>query len=345
MNWISMALLMLLTAPIAALAAEDAPGESVEIAYREQVKNFWGEREATLHFVVSAKEAFAGELNWSLHAAGRTLISRNSAIEVVAGGQTDVEVRYTLPAVKDAVVYPIELRVWTGAKGKAPTAELRDTVYLFGANPFADRAEWLKSLKIHLFDPEDKTADAFEKLEVPFGRVTNLAAIDDLHEEVLIIGEDVEWKDYGELGPMLLSAAARGVSVLCLASADAELALPAVKQGEPGVVTRLSFRQTDVIHDFDKRLSLQWTGEHAAIYRSLALVAENDQVLARAAEPESGWPWMEVRFAQRDNQSSALVWCGLGLIRSWEESPTPRYLLLNWLEKSAQHKDQGQKER
>jgi hypothetical protein len=335
MSRISLVLFLLLAA-IPVRAADDEVGELVQITYREQITNFWAEREVKLHLVVSAREALAGELNWSLHAAGRTLISRMSAIEVAADGKAEVEIRYTLPPVKDAVIYPIELRAWAGGMGKEPAAKLQERFYLYGPNPFADRQEWLKSLKCHLFDPENKTAEAFEKLEIPFERITNLATIEDLRDGVLILGEDVAWDDYGQLGPTLLGAAARGVNVLCLSSPQAEIALPTAKRGEPTAAQQLSFRQTDMLRDLDKRLSLHWTGEHPVVSQSLALVAENEQLLARAVAPELGWPWMEVRFPKRAGKPSVLVWCGLGLIRSWDESPTPRYALLYWLEKTGE---------
>jgi hypothetical protein len=338
MNRVPLTIFLLLPA-LPVLAADDESGETVVITYREQITNFWGGREVKLHLVVAAQEALAGELNWSLHAAGRTLISRTSQIRIAAGGKTEVEVRCTLPPVNDAVIYPIELRAWAGMWGPEPAAELRERFYLFGNNPFAERKDWLKSLKIQLFDPENKTAEAFEKLEIPFERITNLATIEDIPEGVLIIGEDVEWEDYGELGPVFLAAAARGVNVLCLSGAKAEFPLPTSKQGEPTTAKQLSFRQTDVLRDLDKRLSMHWTGEHAVVSQSLTLVAENDQVLARAVAPDLGWPWMEVRFPQQAGRPRALVWCGLGLIRSWEESPTPRYVLLNWLEKTGQQED------
>jgi hypothetical protein len=123
------------------------------------------------------------------------------------------------------------------------------------------------------------------------------------------------------------------VNVLCLSGVKAEIPLPTAKRGEPTTAQQLSFRQIDVLRDLDERLSMHWTGEHAVVRQSLQLVAENDQVLARAVAPAFGWPWMEVRFSQQAGKSSVLVWCGLGLIRSWEESPTPRYVLLSWLEK------------
>ena len=344
MNKVPLAFLLLATAPV--LTADDDVGKPVEITYREQITNFWGEREVKLHLVVSAQEAFAGELDWSLLAAGRTLIRRTSEIEVAAGGKAEVEVRCTLPPVKDGVIYPIELRAWAGVMDKEPAAELRVRFHLYGTNPFADQQEWLRSLKCQVFDPEHKTAEAFENLEIPFERITNLATIEDLRGGVLIIGEDVAWEDYGKLGPTLLSAAARGVNVLCLSGANAEFPLPTAKRGEPTTAQQLSFRQTDVLRDLDKRLSMHWTGKHAAVSQSLELVAENNQVLVRSAvAPEFGWPWMEVRFPQQAGKTSALVWCGLGLIRSWEESPTPRYVLLNWLEKTSEQKDRERESR
>ena len=303
--------------------------EPINIVAREQPTNFFGEQEVKLTFNIPAAEAFEGRVQWRLVTAGRTLASRDDALSLAAGESQAVEVRHKLPPVKEGVVFPVELTITVvAAKGVEPAAELKTPLYLFGGNPFVDRTQWLESLHIQLFDPVEATAKAFTALELPYTSVTNLDTLADLKTGVVIVGEGVAWEDYGDLGGLLLAAASRGVSVICLAPGDAELSLPL---GSPGdaAPARITLRRRDVIREFDKRLALVWSADRSVELRDLSIAAHKDDILGHAAEPGSGWPWVEVQY---NKPQARLVWCGFGLIRSWDESPSPRHLLLSLLE-------------
>jgi hypothetical protein len=312
-----------------AFASTALGDESMRIVAHQQATNFFGEQEAKLRFDLVAPEAYEGRVQWRLMAAGRTLASRDEAVSLAPGKAHIVEFRHKLPPVKEGVVFPLELHIAiAAAKGDDPEAELQTSLYLFAANPFADRKQWLESLQIQLFDPMEATSKALTALEIPYASLTNLETLSDLKSGVLIVGEGIVWGDYGELGKELLAAAHRGVSVICLAPAAGELHLPFDSPGD-AAPARISLRRTDVIRELDKRFSLVWSAERAIELRDLTIAAEKDAIVGKATEPGHGWPWVEVQY---EKPQARLVWCGLGLIRSWDESPTPRYLLSRLLE-------------
>ena len=71
---------------------------------------------------------------------------------------------------------PAQHRGLRGGRSKNRRPEHVKKVWIFPRDPFADRSEWLKGLKITLFDPEGKTADVLEKAHVPFKFTKNTSA-------------------------------------------------------------------------------------------------------------------------------------------------------------------------
>ena len=71
-----------------------------------------------------------------------------------------------------------------------------------------------------------------EKARVPFTFTKNIAALDELREGLLVIGEGTAWRDYRALGEAAVKAAARGVPVLCLAPGEGRLVLPGTAGAE-----------------------------------------------------------------------------------------------------------------
>jgi hypothetical protein len=198
-------------------------------------------------------------------------------------------------------------------------------LWIFPRDPFADRSEWLKSLKITLFDPEGKTAEVLEKIRVPFTFTKNTSALDELSEGLLVIGEGTAWKDYRSLGETMVKAAARGVPVLCLAPGEGTLVLPGTEGADLPAPESLTLRQEDIITELDKRLdATAWPPAGKIAASRLAIKSDRDQVVAEVSQAARAWPWLEMRYPAPKGR---LLICGFGIIRQWEATPAARYLL------------------
>jgi hypothetical protein len=300
----------------------------VEIAARDRWTNVFAEKDIELRFTVTVPAGFKGRAAWSLTSGeGRTL-SRPGEAAVAR----EVKVRLRTPAVREGYILPASLTVLVQADGaKEPAATLVQPLWIFPEDPFHDQKEWLKELKITLFDPSQKTAAVLEKANVPFDLKRDVDALAGLSEGVLIVGEGVSFREERGLAERMSRLAAAGVPVLCLAPAEGSLPLPGA-DGEGPSPGSLELRRQDVIGRLDKRLdSSAWAPEGKVLASSLHLRAEEGKVVAEVGAA-GGWPWLEVEYPQ---SKSRMIVCGFGLLAAWEVHPTPRFLCARLLHRLA----------
>ena len=284
------------------------------------------------HFGVTGRKAFRGLAGSALTVDGCTIARHEEPIAVEPDKEGRITVRFDIPPVKEGVVVQALLSVslYVQNAGK-PEASLRKTLWVFPRTPFADRAEWLKQLKIHLFDPAGKTREILEKAGVPFAEAGNAASLAELREGMVIIGEGTSFEDHRGLPEIMVRAAAKGVPVLCLAPSEGRLVLPGTEEAELPKPTALALRGNDVITELDKRLdALAWPPDGKVATRTMTVKADRGRVVAEMAEGGAAWPWVEARFAERRGR---LIVCGFGIIRAWEAGPSPRFLFARLLER------------
>ena len=305
-------------------------GNEIRITSREKWSTVFGDSKVTLRFDVTSQEPFDGVFRWSFSANGRTIDAGESAVDAAAGHPAKAEVPLRIPTVKDGVIFETQLSVSVTARGqREEIVTLRRPITIFPRNPFFQRSSWLQELSISLFDPEEKTAEVFQSAEIPFKRIRNVATLDGLEEGLLVVGEGVSLLRNRSLSELLTAVAARGVPVLCLAPRDGKLALPIAEDEARSLPRSVVFRGTDVITELDKRLDArQWMSGGDVAASRINLRSDRGRVVGEVSDAPRGWPWIEVRFG--DN--SSLVYCGFGVIRRWDDGPTPRFLLARLFE-------------
>jgi hypothetical protein len=324
-------------APLAR-GADDKPA----IDPQEKWSNVFGGRPVEFHFAVKAPKAFVGRAEWHLTIADlRKVAGDKKEIKAQPDQPAKLEIRLPVPPVKEGVIQAAKLQVALFADGKEkPDAVLVKPLWIFPENPFTDRSRWLKDLKIVLFDPEKKTAEVFKQTNIPFEERTNVAALGEIKNGTLIVGEGISFKQFPDLPEALTRAASGGVVVLCLVPAEGTLTIPGIDPEAPAPASLVWKRQT-VIQEFDHRLDAQaWSGGEP-VGSSIAVQAREGRVVGVVSRNAAGWPWLEARFAPSKGK---LVICGFGLIERWQASPTPRFLLARVLE-TLTAKDEGALER
>jgi len=313
--------LLCLYSPAASQAAD-----GTTIVPVEKWSNVFSGADVKFYYTFQTAQAFDGRLDWSLSVNRRTVEHGQVPLQALAQRATEVTVALNVPKVKEGVILQAQLTVAVHVQGvQKRLAEHDRTVWIFPRDPFVDRSEWLKRLKITLFDPEGKTADVLEKAHVPFTFTKNTAALDDLSQGLLVIGEGTAWRDYRSLGETVVKAAARGLPVLCLAPGEGALVLPGTAGAELPPPARLTLRQDDMIQELDGRLdAVAWPPKGPIDVSRLTIKSDRDQVVAETGQTPDGWPWLEVHYGAGKGR---LLVCGFGIIRKWEATPTPRYLL------------------
>jgi hypothetical protein len=310
--------------------AASAQNDAVSLQLDERWSNVESGKELTLHLRCTSREPFQGRLTWAF-AVGAATVRRGEASVDIAGGQSKV-VAITAPgqSVRPGIILETTFAALAVKdKDTQASSNLRRAFWIFPADPFADRRDWAKGLRAHLYDPKGGAAEVLKKVDFPTQVHRNLAALEEIKAGVLIIGEGLSWRDEEGLGEVAWRLAERGVRVLCLAPADG-LALPAFSKKLGKNMTQLSLRKSDIITAWDKRLDAdRWSGNVPAIIGGIGFQADEGEFVGAARAAGDGWPWVEVRFGET---GGALAICGFGVIRHWDASPTPRFVFLRALQ-------------
>jgi hypothetical protein len=315
----------LVFATAAACSAADQPQIEIDKAF----SNVFAAKESIFRFTVKADKPWKGRAAWSYTTLNnRTIQSGETDVTATPERFGQVEIRFQAPDVKPGTTLRTRLRVsLIPADGKNPDADLHKTIWIFPEDPFSGRKEWLKELKISLFDPEKTTAAALEKLDVPFDPLPSVAAAGTLTQGILLIGEGVSFKDYPDLAITLARLAEAGRPVICLAPVAGTFPVPA-----PGITGPRLFqwKKQGVIRELDKRLdATAWPPRGTVVAHSFTLTAEDGIVVAEVAAGADGWAWVEAEYPSHGR----LVMCGFSMLgKPWYAGPTPRYLLACMLE-------------
>ncbi len=163
--------------------------------------------------------------------------------------------------------------------------------------------------------------------KVPFEQIDNAAALPELKEGLLLIGEGVSFKEERDLAEALDGLTARGLVVLCLAPTDGEIAIPGISDSGSGL-GELTFRR-DIVRRLDKRLAPEGWPAYGMAASSIVIKMGDSGVVGEVTKGAGGWPWLEARSAAGSGRFA------LGqhpIIATWETGPTSRFLLAKLLE-------------
>jgi hypothetical protein len=308
----------------------DAGEGDIAIKAIESWSGVFGGARATLHFTISARRAFRGSLGWSLAHEQRTLLRREQPVALEPGRPQRLAVRLDVPPVKEGVVMDTMLSVAVLTPEGGGRASLEKRLWVFPRSPFADRAKWLRDLKIRLFDPVRRTREVLEAAKVPFETAANQEALAAAADGLIVVGEGVSFDDYRGLAEILNRTAAKGIPVLCLAPAGGQMSLPGSESADLPAPSRVGLRRSDVIRDLDKRLDdTGWPPNGKLVARTLTLKSHRQRVVAVVTDGGEGWPWLDVRYAGKRGR---LIVCCFPIIARWETGPTPRFLFARMLE-------------
>ncbi len=313
--WICLSLVGLLSS----VHADDA----IKIEPAERWSNVFAEAETRWKYRVSSESPVRERAAWRLTINQRTAASGELEVRADADKPAETTIALKWPKVKESTIQAAQLTVSIGdVRHERP-------VWIFPRDPFADRQDWLKELKLTVFDPPGDTNEVFNDSDIPHERIRSRDALDDVAEGIVIIGEGVSLKKHDGLLDDLRSLAARGIPVLCLASEEGEFTFP----GEKPSATAIQLRRADAIRELDKRLDSEWWPKGTSQLRGLHVTAASDDVIVQVRNDVNDWPWCEWQWKHEFAKPSRLIWCGFGLITSWSDGPTPRYLFAKILER------------
>ena len=309
--------------------------ETNAITILEPWSNVFGGKESVFHVSVTGPGMANGRLGWQLAADGRTLARGEAAIDVGASGLGSVALRIAVPAVKAGVILSTRLQILALDSGRE-VGRCEKPLWVFPEDPFAGRSEWLKSLKIKLFDPTGKTGKRFAVVGVPCTEIRSMDSLAAIKDGLVVIGEGISFREYRGLAGSMNKAAAGGARVLCLAPEAGEVPLPFAGSGETTAPSSIKFEREEAVTRLDKRLDpTGWAPDGTSRVAGFAITGERGPVKAEVGNDPGNWSWIEADYA---GSKGKCIMCGLGIVGKWDDSPTPRFLLVKLLEEVSGNK-------
>jgi hypothetical protein len=307
--------------------------ERPSLECRTPWKSVLGGEFVDLKFAVRNADPAAVRLSWSFTVATETLVSGHAHFSNHEDNLAQAVVTLEPPELQPGDVLSGTLKVsLVGADNELETATIEHALSVFSPDPFISRLEWLQSLDISLFDPEYTTTGELEGGGLPF---EPLDSVDEIADEaaskgLLIIGEGVDFGEHPGLAAALLLVASQGRPVLCLAPAGGSLPIPELTGSDISAALRVTFRHSDAIAALDPRLDADhWPGRNDIVASGFISRPQGQGLAAEFGPPQNRWPWLDIEYRQGHGR---LIVCGFGLMRSWSEGPTPRYLLARVIE-------------
>lgn len=323
---ILMTLILCLVASFA--AAQDTEDSGVKLKAREPWTTVFGGERVKLHFDVSSPLTDKHTALWSYATGQRRLAAGELNITIGADGSGTIELPLRIPPVKEGVIFETELTISVVKDGKI-AASLSKPITIYPEDPFTNKVTSLKELNISLYDPDGKTAERFKAAGIPFHQMGTLASLKNVEEGILVVGEGLSLKTQRGIFDVLTEVAAYGVPVLCLASTEGTFPLPFAADNDLPQPSRVLIDRAAVITRFDKHFDSQaWGRGGSPAVSSLQIERSRTGIEMEVSESPAGWSWLELHYGER----GVLIWTGFGIIERWEESPTPRYLLIRIFE-------------
>lgn len=300
--------------------------DAIQVVPIERWSNVFAESETRWHYRISSELPVRKRAVWRLTMNQRTAASGELEVRADTDKPTEHSITLRWPKVKEGSVQGAQLMVSIGeVKHDRP-------VWIFPRDSLTDRRDWLRSLKLSVFDPPGNTIEVLNDSDIPHERIRSRDSLDGVSEGIVIVGEGVSLRKNNGLMNDLRALTIRGVPVLCLASDEGSFPF----SDDQNLVTALELRRADVIRDLDKRLDTLWWPKGSSQLRGLQIDSASDKVVAEIHDNAKSWPWCEWQFGNdslTSEKSSRLIWCGFGIIHSWDDGPTPRYLLAKILER------------
>ena len=284
-------------------------------------------------FEISGLDGRRAIAQYRLSAANHTIASSEAALKGTDGPALLTR-SVTLPKLAPGVTVALQATIAViDAKSREQLAVTNVTFHSFSPDAFAPQKAQLTQLRIALFDPERSTLPVFEELDIPHTFVRSLESVitsDAPLPGAVVIGEGVAPADFPELWGQLNQLTVRGIPVLCLAlrGEDGDVLIHRGKVGG-GLfsVESLILKRHSALSALDKRFDTHsWGPARRLASDSLGSITETGNYLFR---PDAkGWLWLE----QQAESAAPLQLCQFRIVKHWDASPVPRYMLLKLLE-------------
>ena len=276
------------------------------------VKNVFAGRESILLGSVDAV-AEGEKLTFRVTKNHRTLAGGT----VIAGKEGRVELPVALPEMKPGVAMQLELSL-SKSVGDVSVSLASGKMWAFSEQPFTGGANPAGMRPLYLYDPEGKTAAAFESIKLRAECVDDFSDLESVTNAFIIIHEGFSIESVRGFDEILDGFVRHGNRVLLIAPSEGSFVIPSgLEACWYGMALKGLHSHAEILGtDYDLDLSSMpgCRFRLVGIHEVAALQVDRGQGYEAAI-------WWDT---QNDGK---VIFCGLNLISSWEKTPAARWLL------------------
>ena len=272
---------------------------------------FAGRKNVVLRDVQSAAEG--DTLEFRVAKDHRTLSSGT----VVVKETGVVTLPVALPDVKPGIAMQLDLSLSKpvdGASGSLASGK----IWAFSELPFAGGADPAGTRRLYLYDPVGKTAEALETIKLRIQCVDDFSALESITNAFIVIHEGFSADSVWDFDERLANLVRRGNRVLLIAPSEGAFAIPEGLDACWSGSAAQGLRRPKGISGTDYDLDL--SGMDGCRFR-LGCSREAVVLEVDAAKGHEGVIWTDSKTGGK------VLFCGLGLISNWGQTPAARWLL------------------
>ena len=158
-SWVVLALALVAGLPAAAQDEKKDDKKDATITPVKTRGNVFSGEETEFQF--KTDKAVKGRMVWRVARGSSTVQSGTAPL--------NAPFKFAVAEFEKPAIFPTKLTVSVFEDGQTkPVATYEQDLWIFPKDAFADKSEWLKKLKIALYDPKGDTAKVFDKAKVPF---------------------------------------------------------------------------------------------------------------------------------------------------------------------------------
>jgi hypothetical protein len=265
--------------------------------------------------------AESAELNWSL-VLNKAVVHRGQRTVGASDLAGPIPLTIRTPAIRDGLAGEASLLVQ--AVSGSEHARVTHPVWILPSDPWTVCRELLRAKALRVFDPSGALIRRLQESSIEPVALRNPVAIAALANGLLIVAEDVSFREYRGLAGALVGAAVGGARVLLPAPREGAMPLPGHADFAGKARPALRMESARALSALDKRLDAEiWPGAASAVSASFRLSADRRQPEAVWGNEVDGWPWLDLDFRESGGRMLAVGWPPA---RAWDSGPAPRYV-------------------
>lgn len=299
------------------------PGFGDQQAVHPEQSCYLCEDLVTFDLVVAAPAGERVHVDYRLASGQRTIARGTADLRAEAiDGENYIRLPINLSEVQLKTIVTLQFEATLTANDQR--SELSKIIHLYPVDPQIPLEFSYEEMGIHLYDPQGDTAKLLADSRIPHVRLRSLGAVESITKDVLVIGQGVSFKKQRSLSETIVSAARRGVPVLCLAPAGGTLQVDVTDQGDRLSPAEFVVGDGNWPHRYDKRLDLLPT----PFGFSLQSDGERLEFTFQEDPDAQIWNGSNLVFTRDGDFKPGKIEVSCSpLLENWQTSPVPRYTL------------------